>query len=635
MVLKRYQIIGYVFDVIAAIISILDLSTDVWIIITWYQQERMTFFWISFVILLLAQMAHITVFYFNHGKEITDTRDFLHSVISILFTVPFAPMLSFIFYLVAEDGSFLRRVIDKLPMYNFDWHKLEIDTDSSKFDQYLETKVYKHAGFITEAFIEAFPQSILQLTAIVYFDEPDTLSIVSILISMTSVCGKLFLWFVDSGSWKHIFHIWITFVLDFFGIFFIVSFAFYTPSNPEYTLYFNRIQSILFYDFIICIFPNVIIGTFGICLYWSIRTKESGSALMRFCFTIGLILFYPIGVLFACMAAQVLCAFWVLVYISWMSTDNRIPDENVHSLDKKKANLERSFYRDAIRWVSNENNVNYKIAGICAFNTVMIQEWDEKRVGSYNKTTFLPYLQQQATTEYKNVTFREIRNNAKDPDFSYKIGEEHRFRNPSFLMAFWYEFILDLYGASRIDWKKDHQAEDFVAMITTFVGAYCGLPLYTLSRIFHLVLPLFVLVYLYIDGDIILFIDIPIFQIIMWSVHLLLIMIWIILLYLDSREEYYSWHILPNIRRFGNESREWMSYEEYDRLCQLISDHLYSSVVKPFLNRDLTEKFGQDVCLMILDLMEQFDDSAVVVEDLLTDTFNAKISGIIADYYLE
>ena len=48
-------------------------------------------------------------------------------------------------------------------------------------------------GFLIAAMIEAFPQPILQLTAIVNYNEPNWIYILSILISMSSVCSKLFL----------------------------------------------------------------------------------------------------------------------------------------------------------------------------------------------------------------------------------------------------------------------------------------------------------------------------------------------------------------------------------------------------------------------------------------------------------
>ena len=188
---ERYKVVGLVFDIIAAIVSLLDLTTDVIILITWYYQDRMIFFGISLSILILAQCSYVTLFYYNHGNS---DRDWCHSAISVLCTLPFSPILSFIFYLVGDNDSCMRIFIDRFCIcFNFEWGHSVGSSQLSPVQNYLEKKLYKHLGFLLEAMIEAFPQSILQLTALVYYNEPNAISIISILISMSSVCSKIFL----------------------------------------------------------------------------------------------------------------------------------------------------------------------------------------------------------------------------------------------------------------------------------------------------------------------------------------------------------------------------------------------------------------------------------------------------------
>ena len=148
----RYKIIGLIFDIIAAIVSLLDLATDLIILVTWYQNDRMIFFWISLSILLLAQMSYITIFYYNHGTW----DNVCHSIISVIFTIPFAPILSFIFYIVSDKESVLRKILDSkcCLCFNFEWGENYVDTQSSPQQQYLSDKLYKHLGFLLEAMIE-------------------------------------------------------------------------------------------------------------------------------------------------------------------------------------------------------------------------------------------------------------------------------------------------------------------------------------------------------------------------------------------------------------------------------------------------------------------------------------------------
>ena len=66
--------------------------------------------------------------------------------------------------------------------YHFIWDSNNTGSELSPQQQWLENKVFKHLLFLIEAIFEAFPQSILQLTAIVYYNEPNWISILSILI---------------------------------------------------------------------------------------------------------------------------------------------------------------------------------------------------------------------------------------------------------------------------------------------------------------------------------------------------------------------------------------------------------------------------------------------------------------------
>lgn len=60
----------------------------------------------------------------------------------------------------------------------------------SQAAQWLLAKLNKHIGFIIEAGVEAFPQALLQLCAICYYNEADYVSIASIFLSMISVMTK-------------------------------------------------------------------------------------------------------------------------------------------------------------------------------------------------------------------------------------------------------------------------------------------------------------------------------------------------------------------------------------------------------------------------------------------------------------
>ena len=57
----------------------------------------------------------------------------------------------------------------------------------SKMMKFITTKSDRHLEFILEAGVETFPQSLLQIIAIVYYQEANYISIVPISLSMFSV----------------------------------------------------------------------------------------------------------------------------------------------------------------------------------------------------------------------------------------------------------------------------------------------------------------------------------------------------------------------------------------------------------------------------------------------------------------
>lgn len=65
------------YDVLTIFISIADVATDVWIAINFYNEDRMTFFWISVAILILAQCSY----------SISFALRYLISTFSLLFIV--------------------------------------------------------------------------------------------------------------------------------------------------------------------------------------------------------------------------------------------------------------------------------------------------------------------------------------------------------------------------------------------------------------------------------------------------------------------------------------------------------------------------------------------------------------------
>ena len=156
---RRRKILYLAFDIFSGAISLLDLTTDLVILAAWYNQNRMVFFWISCCILFMAQCSYLTLFHYFHG--IHHSQTFTSMILCLLFTIPVAPFIAFIFHFVAEQNSKLRGFVDEyLPFLEISWHNEHsylYEPKSNK--ERLERVAFKHAGFLLEAAVEAFPQS--------------------------------------------------------------------------------------------------------------------------------------------------------------------------------------------------------------------------------------------------------------------------------------------------------------------------------------------------------------------------------------------------------------------------------------------------------------------------------------------
>ena len=167
------------YDYFAIFISLLDLVTDILICVEFYQLERMTFFYISLSIIITAQVSYIIAFSSRYWKSL----DTCEKIAMTLMILPMAPFMSIAIYIAEKKNIFGTAYNENNGM----------NLTKSPLRKWMDKKLRSHLGFILEATIEAFPQSILQMCAIVYYEEyTNYIAILSILISMWSVCSKSF-----------------------------------------------------------------------------------------------------------------------------------------------------------------------------------------------------------------------------------------------------------------------------------------------------------------------------------------------------------------------------------------------------------------------------------------------------------
>ena len=221
------------YDAFALCLSFADVATDILVALEFYNRGRMVYFYISISIFAVAQCAYSFAFAYNYGEN--EPCLFMLHCLLVLMTSPFQSIL----FLLVKRSKRIRKLLDsKLGFriersyyYGAGSDAANSEAAESSAAEFFKQKTMAHLGFILEALFEAFPQSILQLIAIVTLHKSSMLSACSILLSMASVCSKTLIFAHSSHSATFAFF-WLCFVADGFAAFATVSWISLDSNSP-------------------------------------------------------------------------------------------------------------------------------------------------------------------------------------------------------------------------------------------------------------------------------------------------------------------------------------------------------------------------------------------------------------------
>ena len=139
--------------------------TDLLILNSYYTKEYYTFFYLSLSVIILAQLSYcfaFTILFSENGDSLCVR------ICTFISSLLFSPFLAIIMYFARDSESkFAKNVLHKT--CGLRAQEFSVSKHKSKMTQWLQRKFYKHIGFILEAAFEAFPNSIIQCIAIVYY----------------------------------------------------------------------------------------------------------------------------------------------------------------------------------------------------------------------------------------------------------------------------------------------------------------------------------------------------------------------------------------------------------------------------------------------------------------------------------
>jgi len=195
----------FLLDFAAVVLVSTDMLTDVLVIQEFYVAGKMTVFWVGVGILCCAQISYLLLFFviFIYDSDLWGSN---YCEVGVFFTmllaVPFGQLVPLFIWIIGSWGTSGPEPITK------------------------EDYIWKHVGFIIESFVQAFPQSILQIVALLYYKKVTALSLYSIISSITSIAIRGVIFSHSLSIETYIFNC-ACFALDIFNIFSCFSWAFW------------------------------------------------------------------------------------------------------------------------------------------------------------------------------------------------------------------------------------------------------------------------------------------------------------------------------------------------------------------------------------------------------------------------
>ncbi|ETO20755.1 hypothetical protein RFI_16459 [Reticulomyxa filosa] len=278
--------VAHAFDVYSILVSVADVVTDVLVMQQYYDNGAMVFFWIGVTNLIVAQLCYCFVFMIRYGKDNCG-----HRILTFVLALPFAPLLSFVFYWASLPNNVLSRWFRKIGLTPHEYStnkvqkktkqrrrrrggggggggKEEEEEEGQELSAWLEERLYKNMGFILEAMVEAFPQSLLQMCALVYTSRVNWVTLSSIMLSLISFATKSVV-FSESLDVSVFLYNWLSLICDFVGIFVVISWVFITPKgaildseighvNLSWLGHFTLLGELWFIKVLVCSIPFIV-----------------------------------------------------------------------------------------------------------------------------------------------------------------------------------------------------------------------------------------------------------------------------------------------------------------------------------------------------------------------------------------
>eukprot|EP01084_Bolivina_argentea_P313186 542332_1 len=565
-----------VFDILTIIISFADVITDIIVLYEWYINQHYGYFYASLSILLLANISYSIMFFMKLVKYTAHRHYSCNCCICsfcclILPTLIFSFLLPYIIYFY-ESPHFFQDSTKQLKEYfgfndnsNDDISQDLLDIiksmdenfDDLKVQKILKKKQSSHIGFILETFLESFPQSIIQMIAILQISNSNNhianiIIVTSIFLSLLSIAFKSIMLLAVSDVRTSISN-WTAAVIDFFAVFVIVSWLFLEINGNENGI--TSTSNLQYFE--LCLFVITTIPFYATFLLYLFLTIIDIDSRIMCCCTYIIYIF----VLNLCVViGHIFCGIFIAFYVAKFGLFRFSSVGNPEDCSKM------------FRFIHNSDSNKDRLKKILIINHIIPYIAGPKKKDK--KIDFKEWLTVNAENGFKNIeSFKEWRQYIDRPLFFKQI-------------------TFSEYGVATDDYEKMKKYLCVcIADRLQFVVSYVCLPLYLLGRVMHLLFP--ILVY---------FVNIGLYGINgVLLLHHVLNITFILLLLVILGISYKVLYFTYCIYHIGY----WITPPQMaTNTAKRIEDCYVDLIQLPIIIEFFDESFGEDVSRLILDYLK-------------------------------
>ena len=596
---KSSKACNKLYDAITVIITLIDLITDILVITLFYYSRHGTvFFWSALSFVILTNICYVVLAILTFCSSLTRIKQ----IVWFLLLLPISPILPFLIYCASFPNSWIAiNIIDKFGLERIDWDHRNNNKNNSNnnnntsWKRFTSEKLITNTVFIIEALCESFFLSIIQIIAMVSFEEyRNSYILISICFSLLSIIWKSIL--VSSGvSIKSSIYKWLCFITDFYAILFVmISWAFLSIHKDDINdncdfLGLLNISDISFlgyiyiYKILFLVCPLVLFVVLLLIFELGIDSIHDFICWNSRPFVLLIICYVPFVIivifLLICLSLIISVIIFEFLMFSWSAY-----------FVEKFFNVRYKWLDKPVFWNVIVNNfllINVKnkkdlVLRLCIVNYILSQttesEWVTRMYVDFNSFMSINEFRVFHDPKYQ-MSLKKLRNQFRNSNYR---------SSPTMFGSIWRCYCDHIRNLAYFSFQ-----ECFIN-ITWFFILFIGIPFYLFSRIITLIYPFFCVFYIIFNNNhnhISFKTNFQnLFCLTTTFIYLLLIIILISIGYKLYGLMHILWHIMPGHERLVKS----LIVDNLDYIAQLNAMYNFH-VNRPTIFKILANKFSNDV----------------------------------------